>query len=108
MEALSPKELLTFLHSELKSLYEGYLNYVLATTGSILILIGWFITSENAQKLVSKTGNKVFMFDIILCSIFFIELIVSIGIYKDFAIVGNHSHHHKRHPAFVDSRSFVH
>ena len=52
MPALDPH--FTFLCEQLKEIYEDYSNYVFTTTATILLIIGWLLTSKDAQTFVSQ------------------------------------------------------
>src|SRR4051812_4494032 len=55
-------ELYKFYFAELKDLNEGYFAFEITMSATILTAIGWFLTSEKAQKMVTENKLAVRMF----------------------------------------------
>lgn len=65
------QELYKMYFDELKSLSDAYFGFEITMSLAILTVIGWFITSEKAQKVISvhKYSINVFITTVILTAV---------------------------------------
>lgn len=84
MDQKEALDLYKFYFTDMKDLYEGYMHFVITMSISILTVIGWFLTSEKAQKMVAthKIAVPAFLSAIVLTAgveLFVIDLLVSVS-----------------------------
>jgi hypothetical protein len=81
-ESPTNKDLFNHLYSELKSEQEYFLKFTLAATGTLLLIVGWFLTSENGQRFISSLKSKVYIVDFIILVTYITEVLLSYVMYK--------------------------
>ncbi len=62
--------------TELKNLQEGYLGFVITMSLTIITVIGWFLTSDNPQKVKNKNKSAA--------PVFFVTIILTAALEKRF------------------------
>jgi hypothetical protein len=80
MDHLDPH--FTFLFQLLKDNYDSYSSYILSTTGVILTIIGWLLTSKDARAYIAeRAGIKLPMY-LVIAFFFLAEIYFSIGAWR--------------------------
>jgi hypothetical protein len=74
---IAKEDLFEYLFTDLKEAYETYIKYVLTTTATQILIIGWFITSSDKASAfilgVSKKGS-IYVFYLVIAAFIFVEI----------------------------------
>ncbi|MEO6522331.1 MAG: hypothetical protein ABIN91_11675 [Mucilaginibacter sp.] len=80
VDNIAKEDLFEYLFTDLKEAYETYIKYVLTTTATQILIIGWFITSsDKASKFIVGVSNKgsTYVFYLVIATFILVEICVS-------------------------------
>ena len=92
MEIESPTdfEKFKFVFEALKDVSNMYGQFSFTATASILLVIGWILTSDDLRAFIGNEPNLKAAFAVVVASIFAVEIYLSYVLYKDSADLYNH------------------